>query len=321
MFGPLLPRVGVDRSRGGFGPHRLPQGHGSQRSAVGRPHPGEHGPGGEGGGVRARGNAPRQGPRSSDVRRLGHSFVRVRGEGGAAGAHRLARGRSLQCPQQCRRVAWLSWSRGEDGRPRPPATARGQGASSSHRGWNRLAAARSGLPFDDHAAAHGPERSRAVRRGVALGEFGPEAKPAIPALVELLKDKSADVRGAAAVALERIGPEAATAAVALAELLKEPAHESPPRLPWLRSAPRRRRPSQRSGHCERTTIPKSGPRRSSSSQAWGPRRSRWSRRSSNRSRTRYRAVQYACAPSRGPTWPRGESGRPIARGFAQTQPG
>ena len=40
----------------------------------------------------------------------------------------------------------------------------------------------------------------------ALGEIGPEAAPAVEALIEALKDKDAGVRHWAAVALGRIDP-------------------------------------------------------------------------------------------------------------------
>jgi HEAT repeat protein len=40
-----------------------------------------------------------------------------------------------------------------------------------------------------------------------LGEIGPKAKPAVPVLAELLKDKDGDVRKAAAEALEEIRME------------------------------------------------------------------------------------------------------------------
>ena len=53
----------------------------------------------------------------------------------------------------------------------------------------------------------------------ALGKIGPEAKTAIPALTELLKDK--EVRLDVAEALGKIGPEAKTAVPALTELLKD----------------------------------------------------------------------------------------------------
>jgi len=55
----------------------------------------------------------------------------------------------------------------------------------------------------------------------ALGKMGPEAKMAIPALTELLRDKDTEVRQAAAYALGAMGPEANTAIPALTELLKD----------------------------------------------------------------------------------------------------
>lgn len=50
---------------------------------------------------------------------------------------------------------------------------------------------------------------------VALGRIGPEAKPAVPHLIELLNDRDGEVRGAAAEALGRIGPSALPAATKL----------------------------------------------------------------------------------------------------------
>jgi HEAT repeat protein len=52
-------------------------------------------------------------------------------------------------------------------------------------------------------------------RGAAacsLEAFGAEAKGAVPALLELLKDKDEYARGTAAEALEQIDPEAAAKA-------------------------------------------------------------------------------------------------------------
>jgi HEAT repeat protein len=51
--------------------------------------------------------------------------------------------------------------------------------------------------------------------------MGPEAKTAVPALTELLKDDDEWVRRAAAWALGKIGPEAKTATPALTELLRD----------------------------------------------------------------------------------------------------
>jgi HEAT repeat protein len=46
----------------------------------------------------------------------------------------------------------------------------------------------------------------------ACEDLGEKAKPAVPALVELLKSEDAYVRSAASAALKRIDPEAATKA-------------------------------------------------------------------------------------------------------------
>jgi HEAT repeat protein len=50
-----------------------------------------------------------------------------------------------------------------------------------------------------------------VRRNAAeaLGRVGPEARPAVPLLVQALKDEDSDVQDAAAEALKRIDPAAA----------------------------------------------------------------------------------------------------------------
>lgn len=55
----------------------------------------------------------------------------------------------------------------------------------------------------------------------SLGEIGPNAKTAVPALTESLKDKECYVRSDAALALREIGPEARTAIPALTELLND----------------------------------------------------------------------------------------------------
>jgi HEAT repeat protein len=58
----------------------------------------------------------------------------------------------------------------------------------------------------------GPERIQAAN---ALGEIGPGAKAAVPALIERLQDKEAEARISATRALGRIGPQAQKAAPAL----------------------------------------------------------------------------------------------------------
>ena len=54
---------------------------------------------------------------------------------------------------------------------------------------------------------------------VALGEIGPAAKAAVPALTELLRDKDLSVWANAAQALAKIGPDVETAVPILKELL------------------------------------------------------------------------------------------------------
>jgi HEAT repeat protein len=55
----------------------------------------------------------------------------------------------------------------------------------------------------------------------ALGDIGPEAKEAVPPLIEVLKDKEPRVRRDAARSLGQIGPAAKVAAPQLAALLKD----------------------------------------------------------------------------------------------------
>ena len=55
----------------------------------------------------------------------------------------------------------------------------------------------------------------------ALGGIGPEAKTAVPALIEALKNEHEYVRATVALALGGIGPEAKAAAPALKEALKD----------------------------------------------------------------------------------------------------
>ena len=54
-----------------------------------------------------------------------------------------------------------------------------------------------------------------------LGEIGPVAKDAVPALIIALKDKDKQVRGNAAVALGKVGPSAKDAVPALTVALKD----------------------------------------------------------------------------------------------------
>lgn len=62
-----------------------------------------------------------------------------------------------------------------------------------------------------------PERQAEVRRQAAevLARIGPDAEPAVPALIEALQDPSPSVRKAAAHALGQIGPAAEAAVPAL----------------------------------------------------------------------------------------------------------
>src|SRR5439155_1762109 len=68
------------------------------------------------------------------------------------------------------------------------------------------------------------DRHELVRRraALALGELGPAARTAVPALLEALRDKELMVRRWTAFALGEIASKAASAAGPLVELLREP---------------------------------------------------------------------------------------------------
>jgi HEAT repeat protein len=71
-----------------------------------------------------------------------------------------------------------------------------------------------------HGSADGDYRWKAAR---ALGQLGPAAVAAAPALVQALSDDNGHVRREAAIALGRIGPAAeAVAAIPLASVLEDP---------------------------------------------------------------------------------------------------
>jgi 3-methyladenine DNA glycosylase AlkD len=59
----------------------------------------------------------------------------------------------------------------------------------------------------------------------SLGHFGPEAKAAVPDLIEALKDEDKMVRMGAGYALAEIGPDAADAVPALQDAAKDPEKE------------------------------------------------------------------------------------------------
>src|SRR5258708_4087623 len=67
------------------------------------------------------------------------------------------------------------------------------------------------------------DKNRDTRRQavVALAQFGPKAKQAVPDLIEAMADKDYLVRQGAATALARIGPEAKVALPTLNEALKD----------------------------------------------------------------------------------------------------
>lgn len=64
-------------------------------------------------------------------------------------------------------------------------------------------------PYTRHSAAY------------AIAEFGPKAKPAVPALVKNLEDEQATVRYSSALALGAIGPAAKDAVEPLKKLLDD----------------------------------------------------------------------------------------------------
>ena len=57
-----------------------------------------------------------------------------------------------------------------------------------------------------------------------LSRLGPEARAAVPALIDALRSKEAPVRESAALALGQIGPDARTAVPALTRLTQDPDH-------------------------------------------------------------------------------------------------
>ncbi|MFN8574279.1 MAG: DUF2961 domain-containing protein [Gemmatimonadaceae bacterium] len=79
-----------------------------------------------------------------------------------------------------------------------------------------------GQPLDFYVKslgnAHGAPRADALR---AIGSFGDDARSAVPAVTEGLRDADLEVRVAAAWALTQIGPPAATATTALATALAD----------------------------------------------------------------------------------------------------
>jgi HEAT repeat protein len=78
------------------------------------------------------------------------------------------------------------------------------------------------LKLDDSQEANWEQRRRAA---YALGQIGPAAKDAVPALTEALDSQSMDVRQYAADALGHIGPDAKGAATRLTESLQDSAND------------------------------------------------------------------------------------------------
>jgi HEAT repeat protein len=83
-------------------------------------------------------------------------------------------------------------------------------------------------PYEDKTAAeleamlHSAEPTVQMQGAFGLSRLGPEARAAVPALIEALKGKDTLVRAHAALALGRIGPQASPAVPVLTELLGDP---------------------------------------------------------------------------------------------------
>jgi HEAT repeat protein len=132
-------------------------------------------------------------------------------------------------------AAWALWQIGEDAAPATDALVQalsyGGGVGWSVKTDCRQHAARALARIGRSAvpplirALQGADRKKGAvaRRGVAmaLGLIGPEAKNAIPALVEALSDADPLVRGEAAVALSRIDPTADGVVAALSRALAD----------------------------------------------------------------------------------------------------
>jgi hypothetical protein len=73
-------------------------------------------------------------------------------------------------------------------------------------------------------ALTGKETLVRAHAALALGRIGPDAHAAVPALADLLRDPEWTVRRQAALALGRIGPEARMAIPALEKLVRDPDH-------------------------------------------------------------------------------------------------
>ena len=70
-----------------------------------------------------------------------------------------------------------------------------------------------------------------IHAAYALGEIGPSARPAVPALAEALRDAEPVVQEWAADALAKIGPGAGAAVPALIDALRGGEETSNPGLP------------------------------------------------------------------------------------------
>lgn len=80
-----------------------------------------------------------------------------------------------------------------------------------------------GFLYPNTSAYRGQLENRRRLGAYGLAALGSEARPAVPALIELLKDKDERVRWHAIFALRCLGPEAWEAVPALTECLKDPA--------------------------------------------------------------------------------------------------
>ena len=129
-----------------------------------------------------------------------------------------------QVLRKCRSSLGVSGTAGEGGLA-PPNERR-----HDEEGGSRIAARAVALIREDHKAAvplliQGLKEDKAGYNhrfsGEAFGRWGPEAREAVPALIEALSDKAPKVRRTAASTLGRIGPDAKAALPSLRILLQD----------------------------------------------------------------------------------------------------
>jgi HEAT repeat protein len=75
------------------------------------------------------------------------------------------------------------------------------------------------------AALHDEDTSVRAWSAQAIGEIGPDAAPAVPALIVLLANADEGSRNSACIALHGIGPAARDALPALRKALEDPSHD------------------------------------------------------------------------------------------------